>query len=104
MTTAREQFVNSYTLVMDNDREGFEQVMESARKAESVSALSDTLREEWDDYIEALATHEDLVGRKLAASLVREIYLGWGSDVWDDIARHYLAKVEEEKTHAVAIA
>lgn len=100
MTTAREQFVNNYTLVVDNDREGFEEVMEYAREAESVSALSDRLREEFEDYIDAVATREDLAGRELGAMLIRELIQGQGSDVWDDIARHYLVKVQEEKTYA----
>lgn len=104
MTTARENFVNCYTLVMDNDQDGFEKTMEFAREAGNVVSLSDTLREEWEDYIESLATREDIAKRSLGAQLVREIYLGWGSDVWDDIARHYLAKVEEEKSLTGSVA
>ena len=96
MITAREQFVNDYTLVVDNTREEFEKVMEFAREAGHFIALSDTLREEFEDYIEALATREDLAGRELGALLIRQLLVNQGSGVWDDIARHYLAKVAEE--------
>lgn len=96
MITAREQFVDDYTLVVDNTREEFEKVMGFAHEAENFIALSDTLKEEFEDYIEALATREDLAGRELGALLIRQMLLNLGSDVWDDIARHYLAKVAEE--------
>lgn len=94
--TAREQFVNDYTLVVDNTREEFEKVMEFAREAGHFIALSDTLREEFENYIEAVATREDLAGRELGALLIRQLLLAQGSSVWDDIARHYLVKVAEE--------
>lgn len=94
--TAREQFVNDYTLVVDNTREAFEEVMGYAHEAESMTALSDRLREEFEDYIEQVATREDLEDREVGGLLIRQLLLAQGSSVWDDIARHYLDKVAEE--------
>lgn len=98
--TAKDQFIEDYILVMDNTREGFEEVMTYAREAESFITLSDTLREEFEDYIEAVATREDLAGRELGGLLIRQLLANQGSSVWDEIARHYLAKVQEEKVSA----
>ena len=94
-TTAREQFVNDYTLVMDDDRHGFKQVMTWSYEAGSVAALSDTLREEFEDYVAGLVQREESAGRETGALLVSQLLQGWGSDVFDDIARHYLDKVAE---------
>lgn len=94
--TAREQFVNDYTLVVDNTREAFDEVMGYAHEAESMTALSDRLREEFEDYIEQVATREDLEDREVGGLLIRQLLVNQGSGVWDDIARHYLDKVAEE--------
>ena len=96
--TWREQFVEDYTLVPDNTREAYEKVMGYARDADNFITLSDVLREEWEDYIEAVATREDLAGREVGALLIRQFLANPGSAPFDDIARHYLAKVSEEVT------
>lgn len=96
MNTAREQFVSDYTLVVDNDYEAFTEVMGYAHEAESMTALSDRLREEFEGYIEQVATREEEAERELGALLIRQFLHNQGVSVWDDIARHYLAKVAEE--------
>lgn len=96
--TWREQFVEDYTLVTDNTREAYEKVMGYARDADNFITLSDVLREEWEDYIEAVATREDLAGREVGALMIRQMLLGTGSAPFDDIARHYLSEVSEEVT------
>lgn len=93
--TWREQFVEDYTLVTDNTHKAYEKVMGIVRESHSLVSLSDTLREEWEDYIEAVATREDLAGREVGALLIRQFLANPGSAPFDDIARHYLAKVSE---------
>ena len=96
--TAREQFFNDYTLVVDNEKEQFEDILgrENTRTG-SVSGLSDELREEFETYISQVADRESEAGHEIGSMLIREMLIGFGSAVFDDIARHYIEKLEESK-------
>jgi hypothetical protein len=96
--TAREQFFNDYTLVVDNEREQFENILgRENTRAGSVSGLSDELREEFETYISQVADRESEAGHEIGSMLIREMLVGFGSAVFDDIARHYIEKLEESK-------
>ena len=96
--TAREQFFNDYTLVVDNEREQFEDILgRENTRAGNVSGLSDELREEFETYISQVADRESEAGREVGSMLIREMLIGFGSAVFDDIARHYIEKLEESK-------
>jgi len=96
--TAREQFFNDYTLVVDNEREQFEDILgRENTRAGSVSGLSDELREEFETYISQVADRESEAGHEVGSMLIREMLIGFGSAVFDDIARHYIEKLEESK-------
>jgi len=96
--TAREQFFNDYTLVVDNEREQFEDILgRKNTRAGNVSGLSDELREEFETYISQVADRESEAGHEAGSMLIREMLIGFGSAVFDDIARHYIEKLEESK-------
>ena len=96
--TAREQFFNDYTLVVDNEKEEFENILgRENTRAGSVSGLSDELREEFETYISQVADRESEAGHEIGSMLIREMLIGFGSAVFDDIARHYIEKLEESK-------
>lgn len=96
--TAREQFFNDYTLVVDNEREQFENILgRESTRAGSVSGLSDELREEFETYISQVVDRESEAGHEIGSMLIREMLIGFGSAVFDDIARHYIEKLEESK-------
>ena len=96
--TAREQFFNDYTLVVDNEKEQFEDILgRENTRAGNVSGLSDELREEFETYISQVADRESEAGRGVGSMLIREMLIGFGSAVFDDIARHYIEKLEESK-------
>lgn len=96
--TAREQFFNDYTLVVDNEKEEFENILgRENTRAGSVSGLSDELREEFETYISQVADRESEAGHQIGSMLIREMLIGFGSAVFDDIARHYIEKLEESK-------
>ena len=96
--TAREQFFNDYTLVVDNEKEQFEDILgRENTRAGNVSGLSDELREEFETYISQVADRESEAGREVGSMLIREMLIGFGSAVFDDIARHYIEKLEESK-------
>ena len=96
--TAREQFVSDYCLVVDNEKEQFEDILgRENTSAGNVSGLSDELREEFETYISQVAERESEARREVGSMLIREMLIGFGSAVFDDIARHYIEKLEESK-------
>jgi hypothetical protein len=95
MSTAREQFVSDYLLVIDNDREAYSEVMELVAEHEgNVPAISDQMREEFEEYISQVAEREREDGRIVGSLLISQLLIGFGSDVFDDIARHFVEQKE----------
>ena len=92
---AIDQFVEDYTLVVDNDHESYSETMEMAKEYETISALSDQMRDEFERYISEVAEREDERGNTTGALLISQLLLNWGSDAFDRIARHYLEKAGE---------
>ena len=93
--TAREQFVSDYTLVIDNDREAYFETIDLVRsKKESVPAISEAMREAFEEQVSKalLVLRQSEEVEPVTAYLMHELLLGWGSDVFDDIARHYIQK------------
>lgn len=92
---AREQFVSDYLLVIDNDRDAFSETMELAeRHGRNVPAISDQLREEFEEYISQVAEREREAGRVVGSLLISQLLIGFGSDAFDDIARYFVEKTE----------
>lgn len=98
MTTAREQFVNDFTIVVDNNAEAYFETIDLVRaERENVPAISDTMREAFEEQVSKalLVLRQSEEVEPVTADLMHELLLGWGSDVFDDIARHYIGKDSE---------
>lgn len=95
--TAREQFVNDYTMVMDNNFTAYRLAMQMVEEKEkSISKISDTLREQYENAISQVIDRERK-NNETTADLLAELLLGWGSAPFDDIAKHYIGlKTEAE--------
>jgi len=92
---AREQFVSDYLLVVDNDRNAYSEIMELVAKHEGkVSAISDQLREEFEEYISQVAEREREAGRQVGGDLIAQMLFGWGDSTFDKIARHFVEQGE----------
>ena len=90
-TTARHQFASDYTLVIDNDQEGYSQALDIAREAGgSVSKASEKYREQFEEAISQVVERERENGNELIANLIGQMLIGFGSAPFDDIARHYI--------------
>lgn len=89
MTTAKEQFINDYTLVIDNDYDMYQGMKDIVIDNEfSAVAIGDVLYDQYNQAInEALETSD--VSESLK-DLMRQLLLGWGSSVFDDIALYYI--------------
>jgi hypothetical protein len=98
--TAREQFVTDYLLVTDNNQLAYTLHMKLA-ESKSVSKMADKLKEDYENAIsetvENLKKMQGKVQSSIVADLMAQLLLGWGTDVFDDIARHYIGlKTESE--------
>lgn len=82
-TYARE---TAYALAERELRGALGQDLEAAKGAAFV-ALSDALRAYYDDAVTIMA--DMWGGAEIVATLVRELAAGWGSSVWDRVARDY---------------
>lgn len=96
--TARDQFVNDYTMVVDNDSEAFFEVIDLVRGCDNSTAkISDIMREHYEEAIskalDVLTESEEV--EPLVIDIMRELLTGWGSSPFDEIARHYIAKDNE---------
>lgn len=91
MTTASEQFVQDYLLVMDNDEDAWRGLMDTANQSSTVGEFAQELREEWDKYVDQVSRlAENEWGWDAPATLlIRQIMGGWGDSEWFAIAKHY---------------
>ena len=99
---AVDQFIEDYTLVMDNDRDAYTDIIATAKlNGEKMVGLSDHLRNEWEDYVDQVA---ELCAKQWgyeapATLLVRQMLGGWGQFPFDQIAQHYLEKAKAEESN-----
>jgi hypothetical protein len=92
---AREQFIEDYLLVVDNDREAYSEIMELVAKHKgNISLISDQLREEFEEYISQVAEREREAGRQVGGDLIAQMLFGWGDSTFDKIARHFVEQTE----------
>ena len=94
MTTPVEQFVSDFTLVVDNDQEAYNEARECVSNHTHLHEASDCLRDQYERAIvEALEVLKGNWGvQDVTVDLMSQILLGWGSDAFDRIARHYMEK------------
>ena len=90
-TPALLQFVEDYTLVVDNDSDSYHAIQEMPEfQAGNMSELSDRLRDEFETYISEVTERERELGNESGALLISQLLLNWGTATFDNIARHYL--------------
>lgn len=97
--TAKEQFVNDYTIVIDNDREAYEEVMEIVReessKEYSTGYVAQRLESQFEKLVDDIAYNAGETYGEASGLLIRQMLSGWGSDTWYTIASHYEKMFEE---------
>ena len=100
MNTAREQFTNDYTLVVDNDFEAYSQVKELVKSTtgnpDQLEAVKESLQSQFERYINQLAEESEERGVEVGANLLRQLLINWG-EAWYDIARHYIEMFKAEE-------
>jgi hypothetical protein len=98
MTTPVEQFVEDFTLVVDNDQEAYNEARECASAHIHLHEVSDCMREQYETAISAAleVLRESDGVEAVTVNLMSQILLGWGVAPFDSIARHYMEKGEGE--------
>lgn len=95
-----DNFANDYTVVIDNNQEGYSLALDIAREASgSVSKASDKYREQFEEAISQVVERERENGNELIADLISQLLIGFGSRTFDDIARHYIDKDLETRLY-----
>jgi hypothetical protein len=89
--TLRQQFVEDYLLVTDNDFTAYTKHMQLARNAGGdVYGLGLKIQEMFNDSIAGAVAQQKAKGNAYASDLIGQMLLGWGVNVFEDIARHYI--------------
>jgi hypothetical protein len=88
--TAREQFIEDFILVTDNDRDSYEGAREIVQEKETLSEIAEEFQEQFEGYIQQVAEREEALGHEAGALLIRQMLTGWGDDAFRAIARHYM--------------
>ena len=87
-TDAREQFVEDFLLVSQNDSDTYFEYCRLV-KFEGVLGASEAIKEQFEDWVSGLADNEDERGNEYGALLLRQLLIGWGSDCFYQIAKRF---------------
>ena len=89
--TLRQQFVEDYLLVSDNDYTAYTNHMRLARQfGGDVVGFGLKIQEMFEDSIAGVVAQQRAKGQEYASLLIAQMMLGWGVNVFEDIARHYI--------------
>ena len=96
ITTARDQFVHDFTIVTDNTQEAYTEALDIVKGFGTGNKydIADSLREQFEDYIQQVADREAELGNSTGALLISQLLIGWNS-AFEDIAQHYIDIVKE---------
>lgn len=99
MNKAQQQFIDDYTIVMDNDFGAYSEIMEyvgiTSGSANQRELVADYLQNWFENSMGELADSVEKT-YPTTALLIRQMMFNWGVDVWDEIAEHYIDKHEDE--------
>ena len=86
--TAREQFVQDFLLVSENDPNIYFDYSRLVR-FEGVLGASEAMREQFEEFVSNLADQENERGNEYGSLLLRQLLIGWGSDCFYQIAKRF---------------
>ena len=101
--TAREQFRDDVSLVLDNDAKAYAKIMQYARsmkdKEWSVPVLADYIAGVYEDAIVGAINER----HELGALLIRQVCLNWGSDAFISMARNIYNEMELQEQQKASV-
>jgi uncharacterized protein HemY len=87
-TQAQAQFIEDFLLVSENDYDTYLDLT-STVKSEGVLKASEKIQEQFENWITQLADQEEERGNEYGSLLLRQLLIGWGSDSYYKIAKHF---------------
>jgi hypothetical protein len=92
-----QQFLNDYTLVIDNDQDAYTEAIDTVNSlgTGNVIYISNSFQTQFEDYISQVAEREEELGNTTGALLIKQLLLGYGSSTFDLIARHYIETAKD---------
>jgi hypothetical protein len=98
MTTARDQFVSDFTLVVDNTQDAYREAIDTVNAYGTGNKydIAEALREQFEDYISEVADREAELGNSTGALLISQLLIGW-TPAFEDIAQHYINTVKDSE-------
>lgn len=92
---AREQFVNDFLLVAENDQNMYYHFKKVVDK-KGVLGGSELIQQDFEFWINRLAIDEKERGNESGSLLLRQLLIGWGADAFYQIAKRFEEINEEE--------
>lgn len=94
--SAIQQFADDYILVVENDREAWDEITQEARRVDySMPLLSDSIKEQFEQLATQVIENVEEDTTEFGTNLLRQILIGWGSSTFDIIAREVIARDKE---------
>jgi hypothetical protein len=87
-TQAQAQFVEDFLLVSENTLETYTEYT-ALVKSKGVLKASEIIQEQFENWISQLADQEEERGNEYGSLLLRQLLIGWGSDSYYKIAKHF---------------
>jgi hypothetical protein len=87
-TQAQAQFVEDFLLVSENTLETYTEYT-ALVKSKGVLKASEMIQEQFENWISQLADQEEERGNEYGSLLLRQLLIGWGSDSYYKIAKHF---------------
>jgi aspartyl-tRNA synthetase len=104
---AREQFVEDFLLVAENDQDTYNDLKDIVKR-NGVLGGSERIQDDFETWISRLATDEEERGNEFGSLLLRQLLIGWGSDSFYQIAKRFeddeefLDKIERQERNKIA--
>lgn len=92
--SAREQFRESITLVLMNERTAYREVMQMAHDVRNDEFAVVRLSERIQEMVERVIENSIKSNHELGAMLIRELCFGWGTDAYLGLAREILSEMK----------
>lgn len=87
-TKATEQFLRDFLLVSENDAEIYFEYCNLV-KYSGIYEASEKIREQFEAWVFNIADQEEERGNEYGALLLKQLLIGWGSDVFYEIAKRF---------------
>jgi capsule polysaccharide export protein KpsE/RkpR len=92
---ARDQFVNDFLLVVENDEKTYNEY-KALVKDEGLVRAGERIQNDFEGWIDSLATIELMSKNEVGSLLLRQLLSNWGFDAFYSIAERFEEEVERD--------